>query len=266
LSRGRAAYASKEELGEDLVQILREEVLTLRDAGVGFLPLDEPVLTELVFTSGQTRTFMCATVASRADPAEELEFAAGLMNRVVDGLEGVRTGVHICRGNRSRQERLLLSGSYPPLAPYPARLNVDQLVLEFATPRAGELGALLGCEPIRQNNELGLGVTNPRTEDVDLVESITAGVDECLQWLRTGQIFLNPDCGSGTFSSRPVNSSEIIDRKLRVMVGAAVELMQTLQPGALNRPERSARGTERDWQRAKRAQVEHLPRGPAQGR
>jgi 5-methyltetrahydropteroyltriglutamate--homocysteine methyltransferase len=199
LSRGRAAYASKEELGEDLVQILRDEVLTLRDAGVGFLPLDEPVLTELVFTSGQTRTFMCATVASRADPAEELEFAAGLMNRVVDGLEGVRTGVHICRGNRSRQERLLLSGSYPPLAPYPARLNVDQLVLEFATPRAGELGALLGCEPIRQNNELGLGVTNPRTEDVDLVESITAGVDECLQWLRTGQIFLNPDCGSGTF-------------------------------------------------------------------
>ena len=138
----RAAYPTKEDLGEDVVRIMREEVFALRDAGVDFIQFDEPVLTELVFTQGQTRTFMCAALAARHDPAEELEFATSLLNRVVDGLKGVRVGLHICRGNWSQNEQVLLKGSYHPLVPYLKRMNVQQLVLEFATPRAGGLEAI----------------------------------------------------------------------------------------------------------------------------
>ena len=97
-------YADKEALAEDVVRILREEAFALKEAGADFIQFDEPVLTELVFTQGQTRTFMCAALAARNDPAEELEFAVGLINRVVEGLEGVRTGLHVCRGNWSRNE------------------------------------------------------------------------------------------------------------------------------------------------------------------
>ncbi len=61
----RAAYPTKEDLGEDVVRILRQEVSELHDAGVDFVQFDEPVLTELVFTQGQTRTFMCAALAAR---------------------------------------------------------------------------------------------------------------------------------------------------------------------------------------------------------
>lgn len=43
---------------------------------------------------------MCAVLAARNDPTEELEFAVDLINRRVDGLE-VRTGLDICRGNWS---------------------------------------------------------------------------------------------------------------------------------------------------------------------
>src|SRR6185503_5038745 len=82
----RAAYGSKEDLGEDVVKVLREEI------------------HELVFTQGQVRTFMCAALAARKDPAEELEFAVHLLNRVVAGFENVRIGVHICRGNWSQDE------------------------------------------------------------------------------------------------------------------------------------------------------------------
>ena len=146
----RAVYDSKEALAEDVVTILRDEVRELSDAGADFIQLDEPVLTELVFTQGQTRTFMCAALAARRDPAEELEFAVELINRVVEGMEGVRTGLHVCRGNWSQQEHTLLKGSYHPLVPYLARLNVRQLVLEFATPRAGEVAALLDSELIRK--------------------------------------------------------------------------------------------------------------------
>jgi 5-methyltetrahydropteroyltriglutamate--homocysteine methyltransferase len=105
------AYPTKEDLGEDVVRVLREEAFELRDAGADFIQFDEPVLTELVFTQGRTRTFMCAALAARQDPTEELEFATSLLNRVVEGLRGVRTGLHVCRGNWSRDERVLLSGS-----------------------------------------------------------------------------------------------------------------------------------------------------------
>jgi 5-methyltetrahydropteroyltriglutamate--homocysteine methyltransferase len=220
----RAVYASKEELGEDVVRVLRQECLELRDAGVDFIQFDEPVLTELVFTQGQTLTFMCAALAARKDPAEELELAVDLINRVVEGLDGVRIGLHVCRGNWSRQESTLLQGSYYPLAPYLARMNVQQFVLEFATPRAGELSALLSTPEIRETKELGLGVVNPRTEDLESVDAIVGRVEEALQYLPAERIFLNPDCGFGTFSSRPMNSTEIAARKVRAMVQASRRL------------------------------------------
>lgn len=218
----RQAYASKEELSEDVVRILRQEVLALAEAGAAFIQLDEPVLTELVFTQGATRTFMCAALAARKDPAEELEFAVGLINRVTVGVGGATLGLHVCRGNWSQDESTLLSGSYAPLNPYLARLEVDQLVLEHATPRAGELLPLAG-------RSLGLGVVNPRTPEVERPEAIVARVEEALRSLPGSVIFLNPDCGFGTFSSRAMNTPEIAARKLRAMVQAARALRDRYQ-------------------------------------
>ena len=48
---------------------------------------------------------MCAALAARRDPAEELEFAVSLINEVVAGIDDLRLGVHVCRGNWSRDER-----------------------------------------------------------------------------------------------------------------------------------------------------------------
>ncbi|MFN8006727.1 MAG: cobalamin-independent methionine synthase II family protein [Terriglobia bacterium] len=222
----RPIYPTKEDLAEDVVRILRSEVCELREAGADFIQLDEPVLTELVFTQGQTRTFMCAALAARKDPAEELEFAVNLINRVVEGITNVRIGVHVCRGNWSQQEAILLKGSYHPLSPYLSRLNLRQLVLEFATPRAGELEALLSFKEISAVKELGLGVTNPRSDAVEAVREIVSRVEEALKFVPVERVFLNPDCGFGTFSSRPVNSVEIATQKLKAMVEAAAILRQ----------------------------------------
>ncbi|MSS70089.1 MAG: vitamin-B12 independent methionine synthase [Candidatus Latescibacteria bacterium] len=215
----RSIYPTKEDLAEDVVRVLREEVFALRDAGVDFIQLDEPVLAELVFTQGQTRTFMCAALAARKDPQEELAFAVGLINRVVAGLEGVRTGLHICRGNWSQKEQTLLRGSYHPLVPTLDRIDVQQLVLEYATPRAGDLVVVEG-------KELGLGVVNPRTPEVEGVEGIVARVREALRHLPPERIFLNPDCGFGTFSRRPMNTPDLAARKLASVAEAAAVLRE----------------------------------------
>ncbi len=210
----RQIYPSKEDLAEDVVRVLRDEIAELVAEGVDFIQLDEPVLTELVFTQGQTRTFMCAALATRNDPTEELEFAVALINRVLEGVAEVRTGLHICRGNWSQNESTLLRGSYHPLAPYLERLHVQQLVLEYATERAGSLLPFAG-------KELGLGVVNPRTETIESPETISAAIEQALQLYPADRVFLNPDCGFGTFSNRPVNSSEIAYEKLRAIVDAA---------------------------------------------
>ncbi len=225
----RGIYPTKEALGDDVVVALREEVFALAAAGVEFIQLDEPVLTELVFTQGMTRTFMCAALAARKDPAEELELAVELINRVVAGLDGpvaggpvaggpvaggVRTGLHVCRGNWSQDEATLLRGSYRPLVPYLERIQVTQLVLEYATERAGELVVVEG-------KELGLGVVNPRTHALESPEAIVHRVREAMRHYPASHIFLNPDCGFGTFASRPMNTPDIAAKKLAAMVRAA---------------------------------------------
>src|SRR6266540_2085947 len=43
------AYATQEDLAADVVSILRQELLALRDMGVAFIQLDEPTLTQVVY-------------------------------------------------------------------------------------------------------------------------------------------------------------------------------------------------------------------------
>jgi 5-methyltetrahydropteroyltriglutamate--homocysteine methyltransferase len=209
-----AAYPTKEDLADDVVRVLRAEVQELAAAGAAFVQLDEPVLTELVFTQGETRTFMCAALAARKDPTEELELAVDLVNRVLDGIDGVRTGIHVCRGNWSPDESTLLRGGYYPLSSYLDRMNAQQLVLEYATERAGDLLRFEG-------KELGLGVVNPRTPSVETPDEIRRSVERALALYPAERLFLNPDCGFGTFSNRPVNDTTTALAKLASLVEAA---------------------------------------------
>jgi len=210
----REHYPDKEALGDRVVEILRGEVEALARAGADFVQLDEPVLTELVFAQGKTRTFMCAALAARKDPRQELEFAVSMVSRVLERAGDVRTGLHVCRGNWSRDESTLLRGTYAPLAPWFERMPVRQLVLEYATPRAGDVVSPGG-------KELGLGVVNPRSDEIETPAQICERVLAAMKVVPAERLFLNPDCGFGTFAARPMNTSDVAARKLATMVEAA---------------------------------------------
>lgn len=218
----RPTYASKEELSVDVVRVLRAEMADLVRDGADFIQFDEPVLTEVVFSGGKTRTFMCASLAAGGDPKVELEFAVTLMNQVLEGFEQVQTGLHICRGNWSQDESTLLRGNYAPLKPWLERLKIKQLVLEYATERAGDVMRFEG-------KQLGLGCVNPRTPRVESEEEILAQAQRALEHYEPGQIWLNPDCGFGTFSNSPVNSGNVAAAKMKALAGAARRLRQRHQ-------------------------------------
>jgi 5-methyltetrahydropteroyltriglutamate--homocysteine methyltransferase len=126
--------------------------------------------------------------------------------------------VHICRGNWSKKDSVHLTGDYEPLVPALAKMNVDQLVLEFATPRAGDFG-IVGRN--LNDREIGLGVENPKTEEIQSVDQIVRKVESALEYYKPESIFLNPDCGFGTFSDVSLTDEKTATAKMKRLVEAA---------------------------------------------
>ena len=176
------------------------------------------MLTELVFAPGRTRTFMCAALAARKDPAEELEFAVSLINRVVDG-----------RRRRAARPPRLPRQLEPRRDDAPERrLPAARAVSRAAAGHAARPGirhrARRRHSSRFEGKELGLGVVNPRTDQVETPEQIRAAVEEALRLYPAERVFLNPDCGFGTFSNRPMNTLEIASAKVAAMAAAARDL------------------------------------------
>ena len=118
---------------------------------------------------------------------------------------------------------MLLTGDYARLLPAFRDMRVHQFVLEYATPRAGDISVV---GEALADREIGLGVVNPRTAEVESAAEIIARVETALRWYRPGQVALNPDCGFGCFANRCVNDHETAAGKLGAMVAAARELRE----------------------------------------
>ena len=168
---------------------------------------------------GRRRSVVWLRASAETARARALE----LMNRTVQGISGIKLGVHVCRGNWSRREDVLLKGNYGPLLPYLTEMKVDQLVLEFATPRAGELEVF---KEYGDEKEIGLGVVNPRSSEVESSDLIEKRVRDATKFFDPSKIYLNPDCGFGTFAERPVNDATTACAKLQSISTAAKRLRQ----------------------------------------
>jgi 5-methyltetrahydropteroyltriglutamate--homocysteine methyltransferase len=214
-----STYPDRECLARDMVAVLREELKDLAAAGADIVQFDEPVLSEVLLAGkSATRTFMCAALAAAASPSGELELAVKLINQVTEGIRGPVIALHVCRGNWSKNEDVLLSGPYDGLLSYFADMNVNQFVLEYATARAGS-PSILGKLP--PQTQIGFGVVNPRTAAIEPPEQIAARVRELARVIAPERIFLNPDCGFGTFADRPVADAQTAFAKLAALARAA---------------------------------------------
>jgi len=216
------AYRSREHLAGDVVRVLREEIHELLAAGVALVQLDEPVLSEVVFTGAKnTRSFMCGALSEKGDSGTELEFARTLINQVVAGLPRARLGLHVCRGNWTPDERVALTGDYRPLLGLLGSVDVGTLFLELATPRAGGLEILA---ELPDDRRVGIGVVNQKRREIETVEEVVARGRRAIDLLGEARVLLTPDCGFATFADNPVASPQIAEAKLRVIVEAAERL------------------------------------------
>lgn len=177
-----AAYPTRESFCAALVPILRQELIAIRDVGVDIIQLDEPHLCVLVDP---------AVRATFADPEAEMRNAVDWINEIVDGVQGVTLAVHLCRRNWGRRG-WGAAGGYEAILEHVKRLKVDQLMLEFSIPVAGDVAILKELPPTCR---IGLGCVDVRFPEIDTPNQIVARVQNALAHLPAARLTLNPDCG-----------------------------------------------------------------------
>jgi len=210
--KSSAAYPAREDFVRDCVPILRREAELLRDAGVTIVQVDDPHLC--LFVDPDVR-------AQYEDPDRAADFAVDMDNQVVDGIEGVKLAVHLCRraGARARGEAEH-RGDYEPILQQLGRLKVGHITMEFTTPGAGDMAVF---EKLPEHVEIGLGCVSCQPGQIDSVETIVNRVEAALEYLAPERITLNPDCGFAPGSAADVSLDEVY-LKLKNEVEAAHRL------------------------------------------
>ena len=218
-------YKNRKELGADIVKLLINEIKRLVEVGAVIIQIDEPILSEVVFTREKGDTsFYWGALSEKVKVDRELQFAKDLLEPIFEEIrkyENVLSSMHVCRGNWTTDETVLLEGAYDKLGNFFDSLDVDMLALEFSTPRAGEVDKLFENNFLKKKIYLGFGCLNPRSTEVETPEWIVEQVKKVLKYLPPERIWLNPDCGFATFSKRALNPYDIIEKKIESMVKAA---------------------------------------------
>ena len=202
----RGAYSSRREFIEAVIPILHQEIERLREAGVDIVQFDDPWFCFFVDVDYRARF---------ADPEAAMAQAIDDLNRVLEGVEGIKTVLHVCRGNRERQ--VYAHGDYRPILPFLLQANVDQLSMEFAISEAGDVDVFANHQ---WEKELALGAVDVRGQDVEPPEVIVDRAERALEFFAPEQLSLTPDCGFAPSSTNGIPMDEAY-LKLRSLAQAA---------------------------------------------
>jgi 5-methyltetrahydropteroyltriglutamate--homocysteine methyltransferase len=208
----KAVYSGLDEFVADVVQVEREIIRGLVDAGCHYVQIDAPGYTAYVDAPS-----LEAMRSRGEDPQENFNRSLRADNAVIEGFDDVTFGIHLCRGNqRSMWHR---EGTYDEIAERLLNeLKHDRFLFEYDTPRAGSF------EPLRflpKGKIMVLGLVSTKVPRLETVDELKRRIDEAAQYVPLEQLAISPQCG---FSSDVVGN--LIDeddqkRKLEVVVETA---------------------------------------------
>jgi 5-methyltetrahydropteroyltriglutamate--homocysteine methyltransferase len=188
-----AAYDSCEEYLLEVRDYLRSVVDGLVALGCDYIQLDAPNYGSLC--DPDTRAAM---VASGRDPDAELAFDAALDSSLFDGVTGVTTALHVCRGNgpagawhSAGGYGVISAGLFPKLA-------MDRLLLEYDSDRAGGFEAL---RDVRESTEVVLGLLTTKSPRIEYDDDVLARIAEAARYKPLDELALSTQCG---FASTPI--------------------------------------------------------------
>ena len=214
-------YNSLDDFIEHVVQIERQIVAALVEAGCKYIQIDAPGYTAYVDKVSLER------MRSRGeDPEKNFQRSIEADNALIEGFPGVTFGIHICRGNARtidpKTGKLVpqwhREGSYDAIAEKLFNaLNHRRILLEYDSDRAGSF------EPLRlvpKGKIVVLGLVSTKNSDMETVDDLTRRIDHAAKFLPLDQLALSPQCGFGGIDSKVLSEDEMW-KKLDTIVKTA---------------------------------------------
>lgn len=181
----RAAYPTRDDYHEHVVELLRWEVSELVRLGCRYIQFDSPQYGAL--TDPANRELFRQR---GSEPDDLIDAGIEMDNAIIDGFDGVTFGLHICRGNA--MSRHYAAGSYEPLTRIFARSSFDRFLLEYDDDRSG------GFEPLREvpgDRVVVLGLVTTKRPDLEDTDVLRARIDEAGRYVPLDRLALSPQCG-----------------------------------------------------------------------
>jgi 5-methyltetrahydropteroyltriglutamate--homocysteine methyltransferase len=207
------AYKDPFAMFTDAAEVGRSEIQELVSLGCQYIQVDAPELATLV--DPRVR-----------DWAEGLGFGAermltegiDLINSMVQGISGVRLGIHLCRGNNAGM--WMASGGYESIAKalFDRATAFDAFFLEYDDPRSGSFEPLADAPDDKQ---VVLGLVSTKNPELETGEELLARIEDAARFFPREQLGLSTQCGFASIAAgNPITEADE-ERKLRLVADTA---------------------------------------------
>jgi len=219
-----SVYKGLDEFVEDVVQIERQIIAELVNAGCKYIQIDAPGYTAYVDKISLERMRRRGE-----DPESNFQRSIEADNALIEGFSGVTFGIHICRGNARTIDpatgKLVpqwhREGAYDAIAEKLFNtLKHQRILLEYDSERAG------GFEPLRlvpKDKFIVLGLVSTKSSDMESIDELKQRIDQASEFLPLEQLALSPQCGFGGIDSKVLSEDEMW-KKLATIVETAEQI------------------------------------------
>jgi len=213
----KSAYASRDDIFDDLAGAYQKAVKAFYDAGCRYLQFDD---TAWAYLCSQEELKKARERGLDVDHLQESYTRC--INKALEAKPADMTiTTHVCRGNF--RSTFISSGGYEPVAhSLLAKCNYDGYFLEYDTDRAG------GFEPLRflpkGNKIVVLGLVTSKTGTLEKKDDIKRRIDEATKFVALDQLCLSPQCGFASTEEGNTLAEEEQWAKLRMIIELSQEV------------------------------------------
>jgi 5-methyltetrahydropteroyltriglutamate--homocysteine methyltransferase len=209
------AYPDRQQAQDDALRLTRELVAQLAASGIDYVQLDAPRYTHLVSETG-IQNFRRLGI----NPDTWLGDMITLDNALMADFPDVTFGLHLCRGNfRSMWS---VEGGYDAVAEQLfSDLNVQRLLLEYDSPRAGNFAPL---RFVPADKTVVLGLITTKEPQLETADELRRRIDEASQYVPLDRLALSPQCGFASTLEGNLITAEVQRAKLELLSRVAKDV------------------------------------------
>jgi 5-methyltetrahydropteroyltriglutamate--homocysteine methyltransferase len=206
------AYPTSDDFIRDVARILRAHVIDrLVELGCDYIQIDAPNYAQWHIDPGNRAAFE----EHGHDMAHELVADAEFDSMVFEGLSGVTRAMHMCRGN-APGGMWAATGGYEAISRevFPRLANVDRLLLEYDSDRAGTFAPLADVLP---HHQVVLGLVTTKDGELEDPDDLVSRIEEATGYVPLERLAVSPQCGFASGEISKVMTLEEQDAKLRLI-------------------------------------------------